>query len=661
MPHASVAFTVFNRTRDSWWVASHTLIGKGQTEVEYTLISTLASLLGLLPIRVEFAFAAQQGQLGTGAQSLVAPRTRRALSGLIATGGGGRHADEGVEAESGAGMDAEADVEAEVGDMLQVYTDGLGEQGVEGVRGEAGQRREQSVCAKDDLQGEGLSRVDVRLLYTFDHELSFARGLVQYAVTNGTFEKALADKGIYLCVIQSVMYNYNAFGFRMAARDVMQKSSGMKLQDVLIILFIVLAVVVLGIYVLLQYLVLRSRKRDAERHLTEHKPIIRLEKQAVGWRLVHPNTQQPMHLTPKLNREMEAWYVKDWLQDGDPLFTFELPRMGTWTADFSSMRAFETTAGQSLICVQVKDGMTVVLDRSASQVDHFYSNRSVTITEIPPEADRRLLNQERTCSNYSALLRELKVDSPFVPPPPAGIQITIGGRMGSSYRLLLPPGMDYGDIKEFAMDAAPPKAAKRKYQLWMQQARDTTKYRLANEIHYPILDSAPPTADSNIFRLREIQENAEKVKMQKKIALHEDHPLGELDDLGIHHFSGRDLQSWQQRNYNKWRTVENEKEEFQKKIEKMNVEDDTDNMKLDDPRLPEALLREEIFRPHSSSKFMTKFGVVPPETLMRRSSISSAVSTSALSEQSSRSDPNQAARRRKSKVVEAEILDEVAV
>ena len=134
-----------------------------------------------------------------------------------------------------------------------------------------------------------------------------------------------------------------------------------------------------------------------------------------------------MHLPPHLNRQLEAWYICQWLQEGAPQLVFDLPNQGVWTADFSSMRAYETTAGQKFMCVQVKDGMTLILDRSASTEDHHYNHRSVTITAIPEGSDPRLQNQERTCTAYSALLRELRTDSPFVPPPPPGIQVSAGG------------------------------------------------------------------------------------------------------------------------------------------------------------------------------------------------------------------------------------------
>ena len=73
-----------------------------------------------------------------------------------------------------------------------------------------------------EVVGAGLTKVDVRLVYTFEHELPMARSVVEVAVRNGTLESALAAKGIFLCVIDSDMFNYNAFGFKMEARDVKQ-------------------------------------------------------------------------------------------------------------------------------------------------------------------------------------------------------------------------------------------------------------------------------------------------------------------------------------------------------------------------------------------------------------------------------------------------------
>ena len=79
--------------------------------------------------------------------------------------------------------------------------------------------------------------------------------------------------------------------------------------------------------------------------------------------------------------------------------------------------------------------MTFTLDRSASNIDHFYKGHSVTITSLPSvECDRRLLEQERKVAAYSALLREVMLESPFVPPPPPGVEIIFGGKMGAKYR-----------------------------------------------------------------------------------------------------------------------------------------------------------------------------------------------------------------------------------
>ena len=109
---------------------------------------------------------------------------------------------------------------------------------------------------------------------------------VEFAVSNGTLERGLAAKGIYLCILDFSTKNFNAFGFEMASRDPQQMSQGMSLQDILVIVFVVVGVAVALFYVWLQYLVARSRQYDAERHLNEYKPILRHQKHAVGWRLV---------------------------------------------------------------------------------------------------------------------------------------------------------------------------------------------------------------------------------------------------------------------------------------------------------------------------------------------------------------------------------------
>jgi len=173
-PHLMVSLTIFNQSRVDWWVTDSAQIGQGQTQNEYLFTSTLASVIGILPSRVELAYAKSQAQLGTGAQDSPTAQRRNAAAG--------------------------------------------------GVGGQ-GERRLVPHCASAadmEVVGAGLTKVDVRLVYTFEHELPMARSVVEVAVRNGTLESALAAKGIFLCVIDSDMFNYNAFGFKMEARDVKQ-------------------------------------------------------------------------------------------------------------------------------------------------------------------------------------------------------------------------------------------------------------------------------------------------------------------------------------------------------------------------------------------------------------------------------------------------------
>ena len=59
----------------------------------------------------------------------------------------------------------------------------------------------------------------------------------------------------------------------------------------------------------------RSIDLDATRHLHQYLPIRKIEKQAVGWRLVDPDSKEPMHLPGAQNRELEAFYITQWLQE----------------------------------------------------------------------------------------------------------------------------------------------------------------------------------------------------------------------------------------------------------------------------------------------------------------------------------------------------------
>ena len=235
-PHLLLSLTVFNQSRVDWWVSDSSQIGHGQTQNAHMFTSTLAQALGILPSRVELAYAKTQTQLGTGAQD--SPTARRSES-----------------------------------------------------AGGVGDRRVVPHCASTadmEVAGTGLTKVDVRLIYTFEHELPMARSMVEVAIRNGTLETALAGQGTYLCVIEWAMLNYNAFGFKMESRDVQQMYESIGLTDVLLLVFIALGVGLMVFYTALQVLVARSLEMDATRHLREYKPVQKIEKQAVGWRLVNP-------------------------------------------------------------------------------------------------------------------------------------------------------------------------------------------------------------------------------------------------------------------------------------------------------------------------------------------------------------------------------------
>ena len=131
---------------------------------------------GVLPSRIELAFATEQRQLGSGAQ----PKSRRA--GTLQGRFGASFTEAVFDGDGFASVDlaALADSESETGefdkadsrdDSLATSSDG------------AAQRRatNASLCAGDvPIQGQGLAKVEVRLLYTFEHELPFARKQVLF-------------------------------------------------------------------------------------------------------------------------------------------------------------------------------------------------------------------------------------------------------------------------------------------------------------------------------------------------------------------------------------------------------------------------------------------------------------------------------------------------
>jgi hypothetical protein len=141
--------TIFNRTRVDWWVSEHKQIGYGQTSNDHIFTHTLARVMGLLPSRVEIGYSSQQEQLGTGAQEDPLTRTpKRRLT----------HAElaDGPELDDGPGS----------------------------------RRAVVAHCSESKGKpGVGLVKLDVRIHYTFEHELPLARQRINVAVAVPHSEK----------------------------------------------------------------------------------------------------------------------------------------------------------------------------------------------------------------------------------------------------------------------------------------------------------------------------------------------------------------------------------------------------------------------------------------------------------------------------------------
>lgn len=56
-----------------------------------------------------------------------------------------------------------------------------------------------------DSSGVGLSRVSLRVLVTFEHELRGLQTEIENSLRNGTLQKILQGKGIRLCIISSTV------------------------------------------------------------------------------------------------------------------------------------------------------------------------------------------------------------------------------------------------------------------------------------------------------------------------------------------------------------------------------------------------------------------------------------------------------------------------
>jgi len=582
-PHLQIDLTVFNITQADWVVLNKASVGQGQMQKQYELVSAIADMLSIPRSRVEFGWADP-------------PASRR----------------------------------------RDLYAETPSETNASG--GEA-ERRSSQRCNSPDVSvanSKGISILSIRILATFEYELPLLSQEFTANVESGAFENAFSEYGLYICIISSRIKFYNAFAYELQSKTLVQSKQGITISDVILIIFSILGALTALFYLLLYYLIHRSQARDATEHLRKYKPVQPLFSQALGWSFAHPLTKEVIKLPSSVSRILENAYIFDWLQDGRTNVKLVVPLQGKWIADFSEMRAYETLQTSKFTITRIVDAITFGLEASALQQDHFYEDRTITITEVSSYDENRNIGQVRNVISYNGKMRELKVDRPFIVIPTIGCQVQLGGKSGLGYYDLLPPGMDVYELDKYAIPPKPSAMHRKRMEHWLHQSRDVARERLAEEIHYPTSRSLPPTATGNMQAMvtrMKLAEETSKADEAEEVARSEE----------LVQMSGKQLRNWQARlheDYMRDRAAKDRIIESKRRDrEKMQIHS-TDSI----TQIRDQVYLKELFNPDSGQEVLREVGVLDPTaqnrvSLQRKASTlrdSAASSSPVLSRQQSR-------------------------
>lgn len=136
---------------------------------------------------------------------------------------------------------------------------------------------------------------------------------------------------------------------------------------------------------------------------------------------------------------------------------------------------------------------------------------------MPMGLDPRLVGQTRRIITHIGPAREITIDLPFVPSVEPGCEYQISSKVGTKFRLLVPPGMEADQIEEFPIPAMPERGRRAKFHEWSIETRNIAKRRVAKETHFPAERDAPATADANIPRFIEIQTIQDQLTESKTV------------------------------------------------------------------------------------------------------------------------------------------------
>lgn len=406
-PHLSLSLLIFNKTTTDWFASSAADIGKGQPANQYALQSGIAQMLGIPSMYVEFANAVPASNDGTGSGGLLGlyadkPQTTRKSRQLL-------------------------DVRPGCTRLLE-----------------------------SDTNGAGLSRVTVRILTVFEHDLRLLANQVETGLRNGTLESNLDDLGVQLCIMDLGTKFYNAFGFELRSRLPVTPTDALGTEGILLIVFFLLAGLVVAGFFALQVISNRLILNELKRSQTQHKPSELLQRRPLAWRFIHPTSDYDVNYPSSISKQLEKAYLEGWLNNKVHQSRF-FYKDHWWTVDFAAMTATEEQKASSGRIKKVISATSFELDNNSSKVMGYYNNKLFSISHNPDGAavDQSIADQEVVVTNYIGILHEITVEIAIMPSPVPGCYWKVSPGAGSNVVVLIPPGIDKHWFSEFYREDAP--------------------------------------------------------------------------------------------------------------------------------------------------------------------------------------------------------------
>jgi hypothetical protein len=407
-PHLAVSLLVFNKTVVDWFASKSSEIGLNQPFNQFLLQRSVAQVLGISTSYVEFASAEPSTNDGTG------------LGGQL-----------------GLYADVPATRRRRSRELLQV-------------------RPGCTRLLESDTSGAGLSRVNIRILTVFEHDLRLLSNSLEVALRNGTLESSLAEKGLLLCILDQETRFYNAFGFELLSRLPKTPADTLGTEQILLIVFFLLAGLVALVFFCLQVVSNRLHEQEILRHQREHKPVSRLQRRPVAWRFINPANENEVGYPANVSSVLEKAYVDGWLKNKKHKARIFF-KDHWWDVNFSCMTATQEGQASSGRIKKVMTPTSFELDGSASNVMGYYNGKlfSIQFNADGTPVDAQVSDQKQLVQSYISTTKEITLELPIMPTPVPGSYWRVEAGAGTDVVKLLPPGIDRNWFSEFWAGDAP--------------------------------------------------------------------------------------------------------------------------------------------------------------------------------------------------------------